>query len=108
MLANTKVFQIYYKPDQLAMLEPEFTPYDNTENLRPELREWYVWDKAYQQCCDEGLEYWGFCSQKFNQKTNLTGAQYLEFIDANPGYDLYFVNPAIINEAVFANSWGTR
>lgn len=105
MLANTKIFQIYYKPGQLALLEPEFTPYDNTANLRPELREWYVWDKMYQQCCDDGLEYWGFVSQKFSQKTNLTGAQYLEFINANPGFELYFVNPAIINEAVHANSW---
>lgn len=105
MLANTKIFQIYYEPSQLALLEPEFTPYDNTANLRPELREWYVWDKMYQQCCDDGLEYWGFVSQKFNQKTNLIGAQYLEFINANPGFELYFVNPAIINEAVHANSW---
>ena len=30
---------------------------------------------------------------------------FVDYINANPGYDVYFVNPCLINEAVFANSW---
>ena len=102
---NIKIFQIYFKPEQTATLDLNFIPCNNIENPHPELREWYVWDKMYQQCCDEELEYWGFVSHKFLEKTNLSGEQFLSFINNNPGADLYFVNPCIVNEAVFANSW---
>lgn len=104
-MSKIKIFQNYYKPEQLSTLDEAFTPHDNTANPKPELREWYVWDKEYQSCYDSGLDYWGFVSQKFKEKTNLTGKQFLEFIDANPGYDLYFVNPCLANEALFINSW---
>lgn len=105
MLANMKVFQIYYQEQQLTKLDPTFEPYDNTENPRPDLCEWYVWDKIYQQCCDAGLDYWGFVSWKFKDKTNLTGEQVYKWIDDNPGHDVYLLNPCILNEALFANSW---
>jgi hypothetical protein len=29
----------------------------------------------------------------------------MDFINDNPGYDVYLFNPCIVNEAVFANSW---
>jgi hypothetical protein len=105
MLANTKIFQIYYKPEQKAELDPDFIPYDNTENPKPELREWYVWDKEYEKLSKEDIEYWGFLSPKFKHKTNLTGQLVHEFINANPNYDVYLFNPCIANEAIFPNSW---
>lgn len=100
-----KIYQIYYLDEQKEKLDPEFIPYDNTENPRPDLQEWYIWDKIFQDCLNEGLDYWGALSWKFNDKTNISGRQFTDFIKANPGYDIYFVNPAIINEAVFLNGW---
>jgi len=100
-----KIYQIYYKQEQLPQLETTFTPWDNTGNPRPDLQEWYIWDQMYQRCCDEGLDYWGFMSWKFRSKTNLSGQQFVDWITANPGHDVYFVNPAILNEAVFQNGW---
>lgn len=100
-----KIFQIYYDAAQLPNLDPAFEPYDNTSNLKPELREWYVWDKEYQNCVDAGLTHWGFVSAKFGEKTNLTGQQFIDFINANPGHEAYFVNPCIANEALFLNGW---
>jgi hypothetical protein len=85
--------------------DPAFTPLDNTENPRPELREWYVWDKEYENIVKQDLDYWGFVSWKFKEKTGLTGQQVFDFINANPGQDVYLFNPCIVNEAVFANSW---
>ena len=105
MLLNIKIFQIYFKPEQVAVLDPAFTPLDNTVNLKPELREWAIWEQEYERICAEGLDYWGFVSWKFKEKTNLSGEQFLSFITDNPGADLYFVNPCLVNEALFANSW---
>lgn len=105
MLQNTKIFQIYYKPELVEHLDPAFVPLDNTANPRPELREWYNWDQEHDKRLEEGLDYWGYVSWKFKDKTNLTGQQAFEFIAANPGYDVYLFNPCIVNEAVFVNSW---
>jgi|688.fasta_scaffold05343_23 hypothetical protein len=105
MSNNIKIHQIYYKTEQLPQLDPAFIPWNNIANPHPEYQEWYVWNKDYQKCCDEGLEYWGFLSWKFGQKTNLNGEQFIKFIEDNPGYELYFVNPSIANEALFTNGW---
>jgi hypothetical protein len=80
-------------------------PLDNTDNPNPELREWDVWDREYDSLIASDLEYWGFVSWKFKEKTNLTGQQVYDFINAYPGQDVYLLNPCIVNEACFANSW---
>jgi len=105
MSTNTKILQLFYKTEQLAHIDGAFTPYDNTANPRPELREWYIWDKEYENLRGQGLDYWGFVSWKFKDKTNLRGQDVLKHIDDNPGYDVYLFNPCIINEACFVNSW---
>jgi len=105
MSTNTKIFQIYFKPELKAHCDPAFTPLDNTANPRPELREWDVWDREYNSIVNQNLDYWGFVSWKFKEKTNLTGDQVFKFINDNPGYDVYLFNPCTLNEAVFANSW---
>lgn len=105
MSINMKIFQLYYKPEQEIQLDPAFVPVNNVENPRPELREWYIWDRDYKKCCDEGLDLWGWVSWKFREKTNLTGKQVIDHIKSNLGYDVYLFNPCIANEALFANSW---
>lgn len=105
MLNNTKIFQIYFKPELAQLCDPLFTPLDNTANPRPELREWDVWNREHENILKENLDYWGYVSWKFKEKTNLTAAQVFAHIDNNPGYDVYLFNPCIINEALFINSW---
>jgi hypothetical protein len=105
MSTNTKIFQIYFKPELKVHCDPAFTPLDNTSNPRPELREWDVWDREHKKRMKSKLDYWGYVSWKFKEKTNLTGEQVLNWINANPGYDVYLLNPCILNEACFANSW---
>ena len=102
---TTKVFQIYYKDEQKSNLDSAFVPYDNTSNPDPAIQEWLIWDKLYQQCCEEGLEYWGIVSWKFKDKMAITGQQLFDHIAANPGSDVYLFNPAIVNEALFINGW---
>ena len=105
MSTNTKIFQIYFKPELQAHCDPAFTPLDNTANPRPELREWDVWDREYENILEQDLDHWGFVSWKFKEKTNLSGEQVFNWISANPGYDVYLLNPCILNEACFSNSW---
>lgn len=105
MSTNTKIFQIYFKEELKQHCDPVFEPLDNTSNPRPELREWDVWDREHENILAQGLDYWGFVSWKFKEKTNLTGQEALDFIAANPGHDVYLFNPCIVNEALFANNW---
>jgi len=105
MLPNIKIFQIYFKPELKVHCDQHFIPLDNTANPRPELREWDVWDREYDSLLASDLDCWGFVSWKFKEKTNLTGQQVYDFINAYPGQDAYLLNPCIINEACFANSW---
>lgn len=105
MSANTKIFQIYFKPELKQFCDPLFTPLDNTANPRPELREWDVWDREHENILKENLDYWGYVSWKFKEKTNLTAEQVFAHINDNPGYDVYLFNPCIVNEALFINSW---
>lgn len=103
-----KIFQIYFKLEDKFKCDPAFTPYDNTANPCPNLQEWYIWDTFYQGMTTgvlSELDLWGFVSWRFKEKTNLEGQHVIEWINNNPGYDVYLINPAIINEAVFANGW---
>lgn len=105
MSTNTKIFQIYFKPELKQHCDPLFTPLDNTSNPRPELREWDVWDREHERIMQMNLDHWGYVSWKFKEKMNLTGQQVFDHINSNPGYDVYLFNPCIVNEALFINSW---
>ncbi len=105
MSLNTKIFQIYFKPELKVHCDPGFTPMDNTDNPNPELREWDKWNREHEAVLEQNLDYWGYVSWKFKQKTNLDSKHVFGFIEANPGYDVYLFNPCIVNECLFANSW---
>jgi hypothetical protein len=105
MSLNTKIFQIYYKPELKSQCDPLFTPLDNTANPRPELREWDVWNREHENILNENLDHWGYVSWKFKEKTNLSAEQTFAHINNNPGYDVYLFNPCVVNEALFTNSW---
>lgn len=105
MSRNTKIFQIYFKPELKQHCDPLFTPMDNTDNPRPELREWDKWDREHDSIMEQDLDLWGYVSWKFKEKTNLSGQDVFDHINSNPGYDVYLFNPCIANEALFANSW---
>lgn len=105
MSNNMKIFQIYFKEELKQHCDPAFVPLSNVANPRPDLREWDVWNREHENIVSEGLDLWGFVSWRFREKTNLSGQQFVDFITANPGYDVYFVNPCIVNEAAFINSW---
>ncbi|MEI7780480.1 MAG: hypothetical protein WCJ18_00970 [Planctomycetota bacterium] len=97
-----RIHQIYYDPPQRELLDPAFLPYSNVSNERPEWREYHIFRKEYLAgSCDQGIT--GFVSWKFGQKTGISGAQFRDWIERLPGYDVYFVNPFPLPQ--FRNVW---
>ena len=103
-MSGIKIFQIHYRAQQTAMLDPAFVPYNNAGDLDP-LLEFNVFRKLWRGAETAGLDYWGALSWKFSQKSGLSGQALLETIEANPGYDAYFCNPHPETEALFHNLW---
>lgn len=105
MSANTKIYQIYYEQSQVDKLDPDLIACSNVDNTHPELREYHVWRREHQRCQSDDCELYGYLSWRYKEKLGLTGKEILDWIDNNPGYDVYLINPCILNEAVFINSW---
>lgn len=100
-----KLHQIYYLPSQLPLLDPAFIPYNNTANRNREFAEFYIFEKEYNRGKIRRDAITGYVSWKFGVKTGLTGKQFREFIEKNPGYDVYFVTPFITQAKLFRNVW---
>jgi hypothetical protein len=52
-MTNTKIYQIYFKPELKDQCDPLFTPMDNTDNPRPDLREWDKWNREHENILAE-------------------------------------------------------
>jgi hypothetical protein len=99
------IHQIFYDPAQRLALDPAFIPHDNTANPCPEWREYHVFRTAWLAGACRGADVTGYVSWKFTAKTGVSGRAFLEFIAANPGHDVYFINPHRVEPRPFANIW---
>lgn len=98
------IYQSYYEENQKIDLDVRnFIPYDNVINAEPLLREQPLHKKIYEKHFEEPDAYWGLVSWKWALKTRSTGTFFTKWIKDNPGYDLYFVDPHIVNAAGFKN-----
>ena len=102
---DIRISQIYYDPGQLPKLETTFVPFDNTENPNREFAEYYIFEKEYASGKIQPDAHVGYVSWKFGAKTRLSGDKFLNFINANPGYDVYFINPFPLQVKFFRNLW---
>ncbi len=104
MQANKfNVYQIYFAPEQLAGIDSQFIPYDNSASPRPDEHEFYVFQKEYHAgSAQDGFH--GYLSWKFSEKTGIDGSEFIHFCTMNPGHDVYFINPFPI-EICFGNIW---
>lgn len=101
---KVRIFQIYYRPEQLNDLDPAFDPYDNEGDDSP-LLEFNVFRKLARSASVKGADLWGALSWKFGEKTGLSGEQLRQVIAANPGYDVYYCNPFPELEGLYHNLW---
>lgn len=102
--APARIFQIFYQPQQRALLDPAFEPYDNRGDTHP-LLEFNVFRKL--ACTPEAsaARLWGAVSWKFPQKIGRSGVELMQWIDSNPGYDVYYCNPHPDTESLYPNLW---
>lgn len=104
-MSTLTVYQNFYDPAQRGYLDPAFVPRDGTDNPWPELREVGVFRSLHGAGALGGDGLTGVVSHKFGRKTKLSGAEFLAFIRANPGHDVYFVNPFPQNAYFTFNVW---
>jgi len=102
---KTKIWQLYFRNDQLPHLLPGFTPFDNTANLTPDLREYPLIKQCRDLALDEGIDLWGAIPWSWYDKCSLDHAGFLTHIDRNPGYDVYFFNPFANHMPIVYNVW---
>lgn len=100
-----EIHQIYYLDRQRAFLDPAFIPYDNTENLRPQWAEYHVFRKEYASRPCPADAHVGYVSWKFGAKTRIPGQRFVDFVNDNPGYDVYFINPFPMHGRLFKSVW---
>jgi hypothetical protein len=99
------VFQNCYKAGQEAEVDPAFVPHDGTRNARTEYRELGLFLRMYHAGLHEVSEYTGIVSPKFGLKTKISGRNFLNFIERNPGHDVYFINPYPCDAYYAFNVW---
>lgn len=101
---NLKIYQAYYDASQIPLLEESFIPYDNTINLRPDLREFPLIENLFWKH-RKSDDHWGLVSSKWREKTFLEGYEFVNWIKDNPGYDAYYIDPYLEVAAVCSNLW---
>lgn len=86
------IYQSFYTPEQFTKLDRSFIPFNNLKNENPELREFPLMKKLYDE--NKNFDgYWGLVSWKWKEKTSLDGGKFIEWIENNSGYDVYHINP---------------
>lgn len=99
---DLNIYQIYYDEATRARVDPLFIPLDNTENDRPDWREyWPIRNYMVANVLDDDA-YYGFLSPKFQAKTGLTGADVVGFI-GDGGADVYVFSQFVERSALFLN-----
>jgi len=101
---NLQIYQAYYDPAQLSKLDSSFIPFDNTENKEPNLREYPMWKKLFEQHRDSDV-HWGLMSWRWHEKTKIAGYQFKKFIEMNEGYDCYHFDPFANLFTQYKNLW---
>jgi hypothetical protein len=89
------IYQIQYSDDVIGFFDPAFNKYDCRETPELEKREVAHMLRFYDNCilgCAD-TEYFGLVSPKFSSKAGVSGQEFIKWIESNPGYDVYFINP---------------
>lgn len=92
MNVTISIFEPLYESNQ-TLTEYTFLPLIREGNIRPEWREFQILIDVYHSEKYLEHDYTGIFSPKFNLKCKISGKQFLEFIQAHPGKDVYFINP---------------
>jgi hypothetical protein len=102
---KTKIFQICFESSQLDQVDAKLTPFDNTENKHPELREYYNFLKVIDDGLTDDLDAWGMFGPRWHEKLKVSSDVLFKEIENNPGKDVYLFNHARVQDALFFSVW---
>ena len=105
MTSRIVVYQSFYEDWQIEHLDPGFVPYDCRVHPYPQLYETYWLLRLYESGWYRNCDYSGLFSWKFLSKARIPGWKFIEFVQKNPGYDVYFINPFPLLAYLFFNIW---
>lgn len=109
------IFQIFYKEEQLNFTDRLFPLFNNVQNEKSQ-REYYYHFKEYGVFLNQYEDkiqfiknldevFYGYLSWKFFQKNRLSVSDFSFFINRNPNYDVYFIDPFNQVTERFSNVW---
>ena len=87
------------------MVQPGFEALDFRHNPEPRLREFQIFRELYQRGEHRRADILGAVSLRFKGKSLLDGTQVRRWIEDNPGYDVYVVNPFAQVPYMHKNNW---
>ncbi len=100
-----KIFQIFFEKNQINDIDPLFTPFDNTENKHPELREYHNFNRIIDEGFTDNLDAWGVFGPRWQEKLLYSSSEIIEAINFNPGNDVYIFNHGRAINALTRNLW---
>lgn len=89
------------------MVSPNAIPFDAQTNAGGSQREYELFKAVWSEQSPAHQEPWGLVSWKFQHKSLISPAEFIEFskIQFDSGADCVFINPMIGNEAIYFNVW---
>ena len=102
---NYKIFQICFEDKQIPLVDPLLTPFDNTSNEKPELREFHSFNRIIDEGFADDLDAWGVFGPRWQSKMRYEANVIKDAIDENTGFDVYVFNHARVQNALTANVW---
>jgi hypothetical protein len=102
---KTRIFQSYFLPEQLSQIDPLITPFDNTTNTRPELREYHLFKRAIDEGHTNDLDMWGMLGPRWQEKVKYPAIEMWKSIENAPAHDVYIFNHARVVNALTTNVW---
>ena len=97
------LYSICFDKSQIGEVKSPMIPFNNIENLRPELREY----QSFKRILNEGYatELYGVFGPRAEQKLRYSGDIIHSEVVANPLHDVYLFNHARIQSVLFLNVW---
>lgn len=102
-MSRVQIFEPIYATGQ-ELVEPAFTAL-RTKNDRAPWREFAIFVDIYRAGLHRGPGLTGVFSPKFQLKTGISGKQFVDFIEENPGGDVYIANPGPASAFINFNIW---
>ncbi|MEP2944633.1 MAG: hypothetical protein ABJN11_10475 [Lentilitoribacter sp.] len=87
------LFQVVYDEKTRKNIPNLFRPLDISKQNKPDLRELVAFKQFTQNRTWDKFRYSGIFSPKFLQKTRINPQEMVDFINKNPGHDIYLFHP---------------